>query len=159
VRRAPAALALAAVAAAAVPAAAAPSASQTFFRGQVLADTRTSDAIVDLLRHGGGFVAAPVQFADLTGDGKEDAVVRVDSGGAAGVVALFVFSTDGTGQLHAIYRNQRLDRASTRLTKAGLSYATAVYAAGDELCCPSATTRRALRWDAKHGRLTAAAAG
>ena len=33
-----------------------------------------------------------VLFADLTGEGKDDAVVTVDSGGAAGIVAMYVFS-------------------------------------------------------------------
>ena len=152
-RAAVAALALAALAAA--PVSAASLRSQTFFRAQVLADPKATDAIVDLLRHGGGFVANPVRFADLTGDGKEDAVVQVDSGGARGVVALFVFSSDVTGELHAIYRNQRLARGSAALAKSGLSYRTAVYADGDELCCPSERATHALTWDAKKGRLTA----
>src|SRR5207253_489244 len=114
------------VLAVAAPATGAPSRSQTFFRAQILADEKTTDTIVDLLRHGGGFVADPVRFADLTGDGKQDAVALVDTGGAAGVVAMYVFSTDSkhnpNGDLQVVYRQQKLARASIRLPKAGLSF-------------------------------------
>ena len=80
--------------AAAPPAHAAQTPVQEFFRDKLLADARTSPEIKVLLRRGGGFVDRAPLFDDLTGDGRADAVVRVHSGGAGGVVALFVFSTD-----------------------------------------------------------------
>jgi hypothetical protein len=137
------------------PAQAAPSRSQTFFRAQILADNATSDEIVDLLRHGGGFVDKAITFDDLTGDGRQDAVVRVTSGGAAGIVALYVFSTDGkkpSAALRVVFRRQRLVRGSTRVRGSLLSYRTRAYAAGDELCCPSATAEYEVPWDDDAGR-------
>ena len=57
-------------------------------------------------------------FRDLTGDRRQDAVVRVQSGGADGAVALYVFSTD-TGVknsgLKVVFRSQELRRAQTRV--------------------------------------------
>ena len=90
-----------------------------------------------------------VMFADLTGEGKDDAVVTVDSGGAAGIVAVYVFSA-GTGKdLKVVYRNQRLYRAGARINPGpALVYITPQYKDGDELCCPSAYRETELKWSA-----------
>ena len=139
------------------PAHGAPSRSQTFFRAQVLADNGTSDEIVDLLRSG-GFVDRNITFDDLTGDGRQDAIVRVTTGGAAGIVALYVFSTDGKKQsetLRVVFRRQQLVRGSTRVTERRLSYRTRSYAAGDELCCPAETYEYDVTWDDEAGRFRA----
>ena len=92
------------------------SASQALFRGLLLADAKTSRAVRTLLRDG-GFVNPNIRFADLTGDGKLDAVVRVGSGGSAGDVALYVFSADRepNGRLRPVYRAQSLFRAAVVL--------------------------------------------
>ncbi|MGZ8648680.1 MAG: hypothetical protein ACXW08_08645 [Solirubrobacteraceae bacterium] len=125
---------------------------QKFFTERLLADSQTSKSVKDLLREGGGFVDRSVVFRDLTRDKRDDAVVRVHSGGAAGVVAVYVFSTDtrrsGTG-LRAVFRSQRLLRASTQISKGVMSYRTANYAAADELCCPSQLIETSLRWISK----------
>jgi hypothetical protein len=144
-----------AVAAALVPPAGAePSRAQTFFRAQILADNATTDEIVDLLRSG-GFVDRTITFDDLTGDGRQDAVVRVTTGGAAGIVAIYVFTTDGREQsdiLRVRYRRQALVRGSTSVRKHVLTYKTRTYAAGDELCCPSDEADHVVRWDDKAAR-------
>ena len=140
-----------------VPAHAAPSRSQTFFRAQVLSDNSTSDAIVDLLRSG-GFVDRAITYDDLTGDGRQDAVVRVTTGGAAGIVAVYVFSTDGkkpSETLRVAFRRQQLVRGSTRVRDHRLSYRTRSYAAGDELCCPSEAFEHVVTWDDEAGRFRA----
>jgi hypothetical protein len=95
----------------------------------------------------GGFVSREVLFADLTGEGKDDAVVTVDSGGAAGVVALYVFSA-GTGKdLKVVYRNQRMYRGDARINPGpALVYVLPQYAADDEVCCPSAYRETELKW-------------
>lgn len=125
---------------------------QRFFTARLLSDSQTSKAVKDLLRDGGGFVDRSVVFRDLTRDKRDDAVVRVHSGGAAGVVAVYVFSTDtrrsGSG-LRAVFRSQRLLRASTSVSKGVMSYRTASYAPADELCCPSHLIETSLRWDRK----------
>jgi hypothetical protein len=145
-------LILAALAAAALWAPAAASAkdqTQQFFEQRLLADKHTSKAIKELLQSGGGFVDKSVAFRDVTGDKRDDAIVRVNSGGANGAVAVYVFSTANKkgGKLKAIYRAQKLTRASSRVRKGVVSYQTARYDPNDELCCPSQVTETTLGWD------------
>ena len=123
--------------------------SQAFFTQRLLDDSQTSRNVKDLLR-GEGFVDRSVTFRELTGDRRDEALVRVQSGGAAGAVALYVFSTD-TGRresgLQAVFRSQRLYRASTVVTDGVLTYSTSRYVPGDEPCCPARLQQTALRWD------------
>ena len=128
--------------------------SQTFFEQRLLEDGLTSKPIKALLRSGGGFVDRRVVFRDLTGNKRDDAVVRVHSGKAAGVVAVYVFSTANRkgGRLRAIFRSQSLMRASTRVLKGVASYRTSRYEPGDELCCPSRLTQSTLGWVADERR-------
>jgi hypothetical protein len=98
-------------------------------------------------------VSREVLFADITGEGKDDAIVTVDSGGAAGVVALYVFSAGSATDLKVVYRNQRLYRAQTRINPGpALVYVLPDYKDGDELCCPSAYRETELKWSAKTKR-------
>jgi hypothetical protein len=122
--------------------------TQQFFEGKLLADKRTSKTVKELLRSG-GFVDKKVGFHDLTGDKRDDAIVRVNSGGANGDVAVYVFSTANQkgGKLKVIFRSQKLMRVSTRTSKGVLSYRTARYDPGDELCCPAHVTESTLGWD------------
>jgi hypothetical protein len=129
--------------------------TQQFFEQRLLADRKTSSAIKALLRSGGGFVDRGTGFHDLTGDKRDDAVVRVQSGGAMGVVAVYVFSTANKkgGKLRVIFRSERLTRASTRVVKGILSYRTARYEPGDELCCPAQITQSTLGWSSRDHRM------
>ncbi len=122
--------------------------TQRFFEERLLQDRQTSSAIKTLLRTNAGFVDKAVVFRDLTGDKRDDAVVRVHSGGAAGVVAVYVFSTANRrgGQLRVVFRSQSLMRASTRVLKGVVSYRTSRYEPGDELCCPARITQSTLGW-------------
>jgi hypothetical protein len=136
---------------------AAPSKSQTLFKKMLLADPRTTSAIKDLLSRRGGFVAPDIRFADLTGDGRSDAVVAVDTGGVAGAVALYVFSTDGAAEdsdLRAVYRSQRLYRASAAATDATLVVRTPRFVGGDDVCCPAKVVRRVYAWSPGQKTLT-----
>ncbi|HVL95490.1 MAG TPA: hypothetical protein VM266_06475 [Solirubrobacteraceae bacterium] len=154
-----AALAGVALAAAVAPAAAAPTRAQELFRRLIVADRMTTEPIVDLLRTGGGFVSRTIAYEDLTGDGRQDAVVRVESGGAAGAVALYVFSTHGRAagtDLRAIHRRQKLVRATTRVRRGVLTFRSSRYADGDQLCCPSEIVETRLRWDDKRKRFRVA---
>jgi hypothetical protein len=76
-------------------------------------------------------------------------VVTVDSGGAAGVIAVYVFSA-GTGKnLKVVYRNQRLYRGAARINPGpALVYVLPVFKDGDELCCPSEYHETELKWSA-----------
>lgn len=129
--------------------AAAPSKSQQFFRARLLADAKATGAIKQLLRDRGGIVAPEIQFGDLTGDGRSDAVVLVDTGGAAGAVALYVFSTDGKSAdspLRAVYHSQQLYRASISISGTSMIVRTPTYASGDDLCCPANVSQRTYDW-------------
>ena len=140
------------------PALAEQTATQRFFSARLQADDATSDEIRDLLRTGGAFVDRAVAFRDLTGDGRADAVVRVQSGGASGAVALYVFSTDTgrrQGALRAVFRSQELLRAQTRIRDGVLRYRSARPQPGDELCCPALVAETRLRWRERRHRFEA----
>jgi hypothetical protein len=126
-----------------------PTKSQEFFTKTLLADAKTTSAVKALLGERGGFVAPEIVFSDLTGDGRSDAVVLVDTGGVAGAVALYVFSTDGQpaeSDLRAVYRSQRLYRASVRARDATLVVRTPRFAEGDDVCCPVRVVERVYTW-------------
>ncbi len=127
--------------------------SQALFERMLLRDRRTAGRVRSLLRRGGGFVNPQVRFKDLTRDERVDAVVRVASGGSAGDVALYVFSTHGArdGRLRAVYRNQSLYRVRVTL-RSRLFYIVPRYEAGDELCCPARFLERSIRWDRRRKR-------
>ena len=133
--------------------------TQRFFSERLQADDGTSREIRDLLRTRQGFVGRTVTFKDLTGDRRADAIVPVQSGGAAGAVALYVFSTD-TGEkgrgLRVVFRSQELRRAQTRVRDGVLRYRNARPQPGDELCCPSRVAETRLRWRERLHKLTVA---
>ena len=154
--------AVAAVALAAL-AAAAPAGAQTattegapaLFTRLIRADPATSNAVKSALEKRSAFVAPDVGFADLTGDGKQDAIATVDTGGAAGAVAVYVFSADGAadGKLHAVYRSQRLYRALVRTQDGAVLVRTPTYQPSDEPCCPATLLERTLTWSPKAKRM------
>ena len=153
------ALAAAGLVLAAAPAPAAPTPSQRFFSERLQADKGTSAEVKDLLRTRQGFVDRTVTFKDLTGDERADAVVRVQSGGADGAIALYVFSTDTGGRnsgLKVVFRSQELRRAQTRVRDGVLRYRSARPQPGDELCCPTAVAETRMRWRERRHRFTVA---
>jgi len=130
---------------------AAPSKSQELFKKTLLDDAKTTPAVKKLL-DAGGFVAPDIVFSDLTGDGRSDALVLVETGGVAGAVALYVFSTDGEAAdspLRAIYRSQRLYRATVEPVGDSIKVRTPHFALGDDVCCPAKITQRTYQWSAK----------
>ena len=147
------------VLAAPAPALADQTATQRFFSERLQADKGTSREVKDLLRTREGFVDRRVTFKDLTGDDRADAIVRVQSGGSLGAVAVYVFSTDtgtkGSG-LKVVFRSQELRRAQTRVRDGVLRYRSARPQPGDELCCPSRVSETRLRWRERLHKLTVA---
>ena len=91
-----------------------------------------------LLRSGAGFVDPNVQAGDLTGDGKADAVVKVRTGGAAGAIAVYLFSTHGadSDELRAVFRSQSLYRATTQVRGRDARAAHAALGAGRGVLLP-----------------------
>jgi hypothetical protein len=121
---------------------------QSLFRKTLLEDEKTISGVKKVLREG-GFVAPAMQFGDLTGDERSDAVVLVESGGAGGAIALYVFSTHGRAAdsaLRAVYRSQSLYRASAEISAGTLIVSTPRYRRGDDLCCPAKELQRVYAW-------------
>lgn len=130
-------------------AAADPTPSQRLFERTLLADERTTSSVKALLRDGGGFVAPDIAFGDVSGDGRSDALALVETGGAAGAVALYVLSTHGQdddADLRAVYRSQRLYRATVRIDGGALVLRTPRYGPGDDVCCPDRIVERVYTW-------------
>lgn len=133
-------------------AAAEPTPAQTTFTRSLLDDPATSASVKGLLSTRAGLVDPRSGFVDVTGDGRQDAVVLVSTAGAAGTVALYVFSTHGQQgadtQLKAVFRVQALYRAIVRLSGTTLSILEPRFAKGDDLCCPARLRERDYRFDA-----------
>jgi hypothetical protein len=141
-----------------------PTPQQALFTKKLLDDPKTSAGVKRLLTTKAGIVDPRSGFVDVTGDGRQDALVLVSTGGAAGNVALYVFSTHGQGtgtgtgttddqtSLKVVFRVQSLYRATLRISATTLSVLEPRYAPGDDLCCPDKLRERDYRFDAK--RLT-----
>jgi hypothetical protein len=127
-----------------------PTPSQQVFTQSLLDDPGTSPAIKSLLSAKGAIVDPRSGFVDVTGDGRQDALILVTFPGAAGSIGLYVFSTHGqTGtdtKLRVIFRLQSLYRATLRLNGTTLSVLEPRYAPGDDLCCPQNLRERDYRF-------------
>src|SRR3954471_7673119 len=152
------ALPLAALGAAAAPgvASAEPTQSQTVFTQKLLDDAKTSAGVKKMLTAKTAIVDPRSGFVDVTGDGRQDALILVSTGGAAGAVALYVFSrrgqaTDGGDQtsLKVVFRLQSLYGASLRLNGTTLTVLEPHWSKGDDLCCPKQLRERDYVFDAK----------
>lgn len=151
--------AVALIAAAAFPSGAAaqqgsqPQTPAQLFTRILLDDDKTTSTVKGLLTAKTGWVEPAPKFADLTGDGRADAVVRVLTGGVQGAVAVYVLSTDGLAEdaeLRVVYRNQQLQRVVTRIDDAGALYLTVpVWSRGDDTSRASSYSERGYLWNAK----------
>jgi len=166
VRRVAALSLLALVAVPAAPAAAEQTRAQKLFRNLLLRDANVSAEVKRVLRND-GFVDRDVRFGDITGDGRDDAVVLVNEGGSAGRIAVYIFSSHrkrrsdgGSGnELRVRYKNQNLYRARASMKRMGpnrpqgaLVYTTPVYDPGDELSDPGARRIVEVRWRPRKNR-------
>lgn len=99
----------------------------------------------DLIRQaGGGEVPRErVRYVDLTGDGVEEAVVVVDSGGTLGEIAVGVFKAAGQGIDLAYFRKLggRVDVRGRALV-----VIEAAPSPGDPECCPSGLRETTVEW-------------
>jgi hypothetical protein len=123
---------------------------QALFRGVLLADAGTASGVKRLLRTNAGFVSPAPVFADLTGDGKSDAVVTVENGGAAGAVAANVLTAEGSakGDLRVAFRTQSLYQGRVRVSGPTLTVVLPQYVRGADVCCSTRTVERDYAWDA-----------
>lgn len=129
--------------------------SQKVFTQKLLDDPKTSSGVKKLLTDKVAIVDPRSGFVDVTGDGRQDAVILVSTGGAAGNVALYVFSThgqatdDNTTSLKVVFRLQSLYDASLRLNGSTISILEPRWSKGDDLCCPKKLRERDYRFDSK----------
>jgi hypothetical protein len=135
-------------------ASAAPTQSQTVFTQKLLDDPATSAGIKRMLKSKQAIVSPGSGFVDVTGDRRQDAVILVSTGGAAGVVGLYVFSTHGQTSadqtsLRVVFRLQTLNDASLRLNGTTLSILEPKWSKGDDLCCPARLRERDYAFDVK----------
>ena len=123
---------------------------QALFRSVLLKDAKTTSGVKRLLNTNAGFVSPAPVFADLTGDGKTDAVVTVENGGAAGAVAAYVLTAEGSsnGALRVAFRIQSLYQGRVRVSGPTLTVIAPVYARGDDVCCARHAIERDYVWDA-----------
>jgi hypothetical protein len=127
-----------------------PTPSQTVFTQKLLEDAKTSAGVKRMLRSKMAIVDPRSGFVDVTGDGRQDALVLVSTGGAAGAVALYVFSTHGQAagdeqtSLKVVFR-----LPSLRINGTTLSVLEPRWSKGDDLCCPKKLRERDYRFDAK----------
>lgn len=112
-------------------------------------DFSTVQDVRDFTTENGGEVdPAAILYADLTGDGAEEAIVPVSSGGTLGNLAVFVFSTDIYGAVALLQvEPQGASGITADLQEGQLFTDEASYRANDPECCPSQITRRYYRWD------------
>jgi hypothetical protein len=134
-----------------------PTPSQKVFTQKLLDDPKTSPGVKRMLTTKTAIVDPRSGFVDVTGDGRQDALILVSTGGAAGAVALYVFSTHGqttTGaqdqtSLKVVFRLQSLYDAALRIAGTTVSVLEPHYAKGDDLCCPEQLRERDYAFDAK----------
>ena len=103
-------------------------------------------------QNGGEVDAAEVIYADLTGNGAEEAVVPVSSGGTLGNLAVFVFGyrPDGLRTLLEVLppEEARGGHMRAEVESGQLLISWSVYGPDDANCCPSGGTRaRTYGWD------------
>lgn len=107
----------------------------------------------EVRRHFNGGEVEPkrVAYADLTGDGVEEALVVVESGGTAGDLGAAVYGA-AAGRVSVVAWIDRAGHIELRLPNVGPTSAfivveQGIYAPGDANCCPSRIRETALRWD------------
>jgi hypothetical protein len=124
-----------------------------------LVNFNTDPAVQNVVRQiGSGDVAVPeIVFADLTGDGAEEAIVPITSSGTVGNIAYIVLTSKrGSPGETSVILTRRLERGSAgglRMTvdAAGgypaLVETGAEYGPDDPFCCPTMLRRTTFRWD------------
>ena len=100
---------------------------------------------------GGVYVQTGVIYADLTGDGIDDAVVPISSGGTRGDVAFVVLAPSGAGTktLLKVAPTDGSGGLAVAVVDGRLVMTRPVYAPEDPNCCPSSLRKTTYAWDGK----------
>ena len=98
---------------------------------------------------GGEYLQDEVMYADVTGDGIDEAIVPIDSGGTAGDIAFLVLTPSGTG-------TKTLFKLTPENGSGGLAVAVEggqvvmtqpIYGPEDPNCCPGALRKTTYMWN------------
>lgn len=112
----------------------------------LLHDPRVAANVKSIVRLGGsGGISRPT-YADLTGDGFQDVLVPIASGGTAGVVAFYVYSYH-FGDLRTVLVRNSVYKAGPRVQKGDVVVTYPLYGANDPNCCPSRLERVTLHFN------------
>jgi hypothetical protein len=98
---------------------------------------------------GGQYVQAGVIYADLTGDGVDDALVPISSGGTMGDIAFLVLAPSG-GETKTLLKEIPLGGSgglSVAVVDGQIVMTQPVYGPNDPNCCPSALRKTTYVWN------------
>ncbi len=116
-------------------------------------DWRSAPVMDEIRKHFGDGLIEPrrVAYIDFTGDGREEALVIVESGGTAGDLGAAVYRLEA-GRAGILAWIDRTGSFELRLPNAGPGAALiivkqGIFGPGDANCCPSRIRETALRWD------------
>ena len=105
---------------------------------------------------GGYAVLDSVTYGDISGDGFDEAIITVYSGGTAGNTGLLVYQQDAANKITLVGPNEFYTsfgyKAYGRLDKGDLIVGNVVSAGWEPNCCPSGYAER--RFHVVNGRLT-----
>ena len=105
-------------------------------------------AVKALLQDSGGrLLSQEIIFADLTGDGVDEAVVPISSGGSGGSIAYAVFGYLGGDLKEFLEVKPEAGRVTVAVEGGVLVDTEPLYAPEDPLCCPSQLHHTYYRWD------------
>ena len=111
-------------------------------------DLASEPAVAEFLGTSGGAVDAErILYADLTGDGNEEAVVPVSSGGEGGDIAVFVFGYSGDAVQELLMAQPAESSMTAAIENGQLVTAEGVFAPGDPFGFPSQLLRRYYTWN------------
>jgi hypothetical protein len=96
---------------------------------------------------GGRLLSQEIIFADLTGDGVDEAVVPISSGGSGGSIAYAVFGYRGGELKELLEVKPKGGRVTVAVQDGVLVDTEPLYAPEDPLCCPSQLHHTYYRWD------------
>ncbi|EQD88114.1 hypothetical protein A8924_0579 [Saccharopolyspora erythraea NRRL 2338] len=114
-------------------------------RRTLLTDPAVSQGVKETLEACGACGLADPVYTDLTADGEDDLVVRVDSGGSGGMLAAYVYSVRES-ELRQVFAFEGLD-FDVRVSDGKLEVVQAVFAPDDPHCCPSSHETRTYAWN------------
>jgi hypothetical protein len=95
---------------------------------------------------GGQLVREDIQYADLTVDGEEEAIVPLFSGGTAGNIALWVYGYVDD-RLEVLLSRPQAYKIFARVEDGTVVLVEPVYGPNDPNCCPSQLTNTYYEWD------------